>query len=147
MKTTYRPYTLEAHAPRLIALGLLALLLLLAISGCKCATKAAAESNPVGNYTLVSVNGMAVPCDLTHEGTKMTVKSGGFTINADGTCRSISVFAVPPHPDIHREVNATYTQQGTELTMHWNGAGVTTGNIHGSEFTMNNEGMLFVYRK
>ena len=35
-----------------------------------------------------------------------------FIINADGTCRSISVFAVPPHPDVHREVNAAYTQAG-----------------------------------
>jgi hypothetical protein len=31
--------------------------------------------------------------------------------------------------------------------MRWKGAGTTTGNIQGSDFTMNNEGMIFAYRK
>lgn len=66
---------------------------------------------------------------------------------ADGTCRSVSVFSVPPNPDIHREVKATYTQTGAELTMQWEGAGMTKGRLKGSEFTMNNEGMIFFYRK
>jgi hypothetical protein len=54
---------------------------------------------------------------------------------------------VPPHPDVHREVNATYTQNGAELTMRWQRAGMTKGRINGNEFTMNNEGMIFFYRK
>jgi len=31
--------------------------------------------------------------------------------------------------------------------MQWKGAGITTGTIEGSTFTMNNEGMKFVYKK
>jgi hypothetical protein len=128
-------------------LSLLALLLL-ALTGCKNATTTTTtEIHPAGVYTMVSVDGKAVPCRLTHEGVAMIVKSGSFTINADGTCRSLSTFAVPPHPDINREVKATYTQNGAELTMRWAGAGVTRGQITGNVFTMTNEEMVFSYRK
>ncbi len=131
--------------PRLIALSLLALLLALAGAGCK--TKATAELNPTGIYTLISVAGQNVPGSLTHEGVAMLVKSGSLTLNADGSGRSMMVFAVPPQPDDRREVMATYTQTGTELTLRWQGAGTTKGQLHGREFTMNNEGIVFVYRK
>jgi hypothetical protein len=40
-----------------------------------------------------------------------------------------------------------YTKKGSKLIMQWKGAGTTTGTIECSTFTMNNEGMLFVYRK
>ena len=138
---------LETYTPRIIALSLLAILLLLAMTGCKAAARDTASVSPAGTYTLVSVDGKNVPCNLTHEGVAMIVKSGSFTINADGTCRSLSTFAVPPHPDVHREVTATYTQKGAELTMRWKGAGMTKGNIVGDTFTMNNEGLIFSYRK
>lgn len=138
---------LENHAPRRLALSLLAVLLLGALTGCKSAATATAKIDPSGVYTLVSVDGKSVPCSLTHEDVSMIVKSGSLTINADGTCRSLSTFAVPPHPDVHRAVNATYTQNGAELTMRWQGAGMTTGQVNGNEFTMNNEGMIFAYRK
>ena len=138
---------LETFLPRIAALSLLVVLLLLALTGCKNQTPVTASLNPVGDYTLVSIDGRNVPCNLTHEGAAMIVKSGSFTINADGTCRSFTTFAVPPHPDVHREVKATYTQNGVALVMRWQGAGLTQGQINGNEFTMNNEGMLFSYRK
>jgi hypothetical protein len=131
----------------MLALSLLALLLLQLLTGCKNATPTNAEINPAGFYTLVAVDGRAVPCRLTHEGMVMIVKSGTFTINGDGTCRSLSTFSVPPNPDIHREVKAIYTQNGAELAMRWEGAGTTKGQVNGNEFTMNNEGMVFSYRK
>jgi hypothetical protein len=46
-----------------------------------------------------------------------------------------------------REVKATYTRQGTQITMQWEGAGMTMGNVSGNTFTMTNEGMVFAYRK
>jgi hypothetical protein len=149
MKTKHSSATisLETYASRIVALSLLALLLLFASTGCKNETRAATAINAAGVYTLVSVDGKNVPCSLTHEGVAMIVKSGSFIINTDGSCISHSVFAVPPHQDINREVKATYTQQGAELTMRWQGAGTTKGQINGDEFTMNNEGMIFSYRK
>jgi hypothetical protein len=32
-------------------------------------------------------------------------------------------------------------------TCWWDGAGTTTGTVDGTTFTMDNEGMLFVYRR
>jgi len=31
--------------------------------------------------------------------------------------------------------------------MNWQGAGTTIGTVEGDTFTMNNEGMVFAYRK
>jgi len=145
-KATSLPTNIETFMPRILALGLLAVLTLVAVTGCKNENPPAAME-PTGVYTLVSVDGKNVPCSVTHEGVALTVKSGSFTLNADGTCRSLSTFAVPLNPDVSRDVKATFTRQGAELTMHWQGAGVTKGNLDGDTFTMNNEGMIFSYRK
>jgi hypothetical protein len=77
----------------------------------------------------------------------LQVRSGTFTINADGTCSTKTVFVPPSGQEATREVSATYTKEGAKLTMQWKGAGTTTGTIEGDTFTMNNEGMLFVYKK
>ena len=126
---------------------LLALVLALAWAGCKQEAKVAADINPTGVYALVSVDGKPVPCALTHEDVTMTIKSGGFNIGADGTCSSKMSVSVPSHGDINREVKATYTRQGAKLTMQWEGAGTTIGNVDGNKFTMDNEGMVLVYQK
>jgi hypothetical protein len=145
---------LGEFSPRFIALGLLAgVLLAIGLTGCKSASPSAREVNsggPVslaGDYALVSVDGKTVPCVVSHEGHDVTVKSGRFTITADGACRSESVFCVAGNKDVHRVVDATYTAAGKSLTMRWKGAGTTTGTVSGSTFTMNNEGMIFTYRK
>lgn len=137
----------ENPTPRIVALTALGVLLLLALTGCQNKKPEANHSDIAGVYPLVSVNGSNVPCALSHGGTSMTVKSGELAINADGTCRSLVTFAVAGHKDINREVKAHYTQQGDELTMRWVGAGTTKGQFKGNEFTMNNEGMIFCYRK
>ncbi len=110
---------------------------------------AAASDNAdiAGVYTLVSVNGTAVPMTLDHEGAKLVIRSGAFTINADGTCVSKMVFVPPPGQEVTREVKATYTRQGNKLTMQWEGAGTTEGTVEGATFSMNNEGMVLAYRK
>jgi hypothetical protein len=106
-----------------------------------------AETDPVGNYNLVSVDGKTVPCTVTHEGNTMTVKSGRFDINADGSCVSRIAFSIGGGGENSREVKAAYTRDGATLTMKWEGAGMTTGTIERGGFTMNNEGMIFAYRK
>ena len=106
----------------------------------------AADINPAGIYTLVSVDGKQVPCTITHEGAAVTVKSGLFTISGDGTCSSKVIFSVA-NSDVNREVKATFTREGAKLTMKWQGAGTTIGSVEGNTFTMDNEGMVFAYRK
>ena len=110
----------------------------------KTAAAPAAAVDPAGTYALATVDGKPVPCTLTHEGHTMTIKSGQFVITADGTCRSQMVLEGFNAPI---ERSATYTQAGTKLTMKWQGFGRTEGSVEGNTFTMNNEGMVLVYRK
>ena len=140
-----------------LQLCVLPLLMVMVGAGCKQEAKVAANTktvaapvadiNPVGIYPLVAVDGNKVPCTVQHEGHTMTISSGSFSINADGTCSSKVVFSMPSGGDSSREVKASYTRQGSKLTMQWEGAGTTTGSVEGDTFTMNNEGMIFAYRK
>jgi hypothetical protein len=131
----------------LLQLCLLPLLTVLVWAGCKQDAKVAADINPFGTYTLVSVDGNKLPCTVKHEGAALTVKSGTFVINSDGTCSSKVTFSLPSGGDSSREVKASYTRQGSKLTMQWEGAGTTTGTVGGDTFTMDNEGMIFTYHK
>jgi hypothetical protein len=137
----------ENYTSRITALSLLAVLLALVLTGCKNEPQASTAADPVGVYTLVSVDGKHVPCEMMHGTTAMTVKSGAFTINTNSTCTSLVTFSVPEGRDVSREVKASYTQKGAELTLQWEGAGMTQGKINGNQFTMTNEGMVFSYRK
>lgn len=146
MKKDQNPIPVKAiakHALHLCALLTVGLLL----SACKPEAQVAKDVDPTGDYALVSVNGSAVPASISHDGTALQVRSGTFNIKADGTCSTKTVFVPPSGSEVAREVSATYTKDGDKLTMKWQGAGTTTGTIEGSTFTMDNEGMLFVYKK
>jgi hypothetical protein len=101
----------------------------------------------VGSYTLVTINGTTLPFTVTHEGPGIQVTSGTFTIRPDGTCTSVVAFVMPSGQAQSREVSATYTQDGSKLTMQWQDAGMTNGTVEGDTFTMENEGQVFLYRK
>ena len=131
----------------LLQLCLLPLFMVVGWAGCKEPAKVAADINPAGTYALVSVDGNKVPCTVQHDGHALAIKSGTFIINADGTCSSRMAFSPPGGGDVVREVKASYTRQGAKLTMKWEGAGTTVGTVEGDTFTMNNEGMIFTYRK
>lgn len=123
------------------------LVLAAAWAGCQQVAKVTGDVQGAGTYTLVSVDGKQVPCALQHAGSAVTVKSGTFNINPDGTCSSRVFFSGATGGESVREVKATFTSQGSKLTMKWEGAGTTMGTVDGDTFTMNNEGMIFVYRK
>lgn len=125
------------------------------LSGCEPAAKvggggAAASkgaSDIAGVYTLVSVDGKKLPATIAHEGVNLEIRSGSFTIQGDGTCGSKMVFVPPNGAEATREVAASYVRDGAKLHMQWKGAGRTEGSVEGGTFTMNNEGMVLVYRK
>jgi hypothetical protein len=117
------------------------------LSACKQEAKVAVVADPTGVYTLVSVNGNKVPASISHDGATVQVRSGSFTIKADGTCATKTVFVPPSGQEATREVGASFTKEASKLTMQWQGAGMTTGTIEGNTFTMDNEGMVFVYKK
>ena len=128
---------------------LLAVLLLAGflLSACKQESKTAAGGDITGVYTLVSVNDNKVPASVSHDGANLQVRSGSFTINADGTCGTKTTFVPPNGAEATRDVSATYAKEGSNLTMKWQGAGMTTATIESGTLTMNNEGMLLVYKK
>ena len=111
--------------------------------------KAAAASNKqlAGVYALVTVNGQKLPATVSHEGNTLEIRSGTFTINPDGTCSSMMTFVPPNGKEVTLETKATYSAEGQKLNMQWQGAGRTTGTAAGNTFTMENEGMVFTYRK
>ena len=116
--------------------------------GCGGKHQATAEDrNPVGVYQLISVNGSTVPTKISHDRVQLEIRAGTFTFDPEGKCRSKMVFVPPGGREATREVNATYTRDGSELTMRWEGAGLTRGRLQGDTFTMNNEGMALAYRK
>ena len=117
------------------------------LTACKDETTGSARADATGVYELVTVNGNKVPASVSHDGATLQVRSGTFTINADGTCGTKTVFVPPNGSEMTREVSATYKQDGSKLTMQWKGAGTTVGTIEGKSFTMNNEGMVLVYTK
>jgi hypothetical protein len=132
------------RVPLLCLLGFLAVTAPFGWAQDKKGTAPATNSNPVGTYALVTVDGNKVPCTVQHEGHAMAISSGKFVINSDGTCASKMVLAGREAPI---EVKANYTRDGAKLNMKWVGAGTTVGTVAGDTFTMNNEGMVLVYRK
>jgi heat shock protein HslJ len=117
------------------------------VTACRKQATSVSTTDPTGVYTLVSVDGKPVPTSQSHEGATLQVSSGAFTIDADGTCTSRITFVMPSGAEATREVSATYTKDGSTLTMQWKDAGTTVGTLDGNTFTMDNEGMVFVYRK
>lgn len=123
------------------------LVVVLVMSSCVNQETIYSDAGLVDVYTLTSINGNQVPASVFHQGATLQVLSGTFTIKANGTCDSKTVFVPPSGSEVVREVTAIYTQDGSRLTMQWKGAGITFGSVQDNTFTMVNEGMVFVYRK
>ena len=120
--------------------------MLVASTGCQEATMTNVNDF-AGVYTLIEVDGASIPAAVSHGGHDIIVHSGSFTINADRTCSSEIIFGPLSGEKHTRKVNATYTREGSTLKMKWIGASRTKGTIEGDTFSMNNEGMMFVYKK
>ena len=57
--------------------------------------KSADTNSIAGVYILETVNGEKLSAAVTHEGNALKIRSGAFTINADGTCSS-KITVLPP---------------------------------------------------
>ena len=120
---------------------------LLLLPGCKPTATTGTGAGLDGTYTLVSINGNPVPAGVNHDGAKLQVRSGSMSFQADGTCRSHTVFVPPNGTEATRDVEATYVRAGDTVRMKWKGAGQTEGQVTANGFTMTNEGMTLAYRK
>lgn len=141
-RITNRNYT-----ARVFALGLLIALILAALARVRGGEPPKLAANPAGVYTLLSVDGKAVPCTINHGNVAMEIHSGVFTITTNKQCTSVMNFSVGERKNLRRETQATYKLSGAELTMQWQGAGRTKGQVIGQTFAMTNEGMVYLYQK
>ena len=123
------------------------LLLVVLLSACKKEAIVTEQPELTGTYALITVNGTKVPATVSHDGANLQVRSGSFTFKADGTCGTKTIFVPQSGTEATREASATYTRDGSKLTMRWQAAGTTDGTVAGNTFTMTNEGMVLVYQK
>jgi hypothetical protein len=132
-----------------LAAALAASLLAACPSSEKAKAPKAKEAVMSTTYNLVSIEGQPVPCSPMHGGHRVPEVAGGtMTINSDGTFTHEMKFTDPRvKPASPNNTPGTYTRQGDALILKWPRAGYTKVTIEGDTLTMNNEGMIFVYRK
>ena len=101
-----------------------------------------------GTYTLATVDGHAVPYAPMHGGQQAPEVAGGsLTLNTDGTFSSEMRFTNPEIRVMGGSSKGNFVLERDEYVLSWEGAGKTLVQIDGDTLTMNNEGMLFVYKK
>ena len=110
--------------------------------------KAAESFGLTGTYSLISIDGHPVPYAPTHEGQQAPeVVSSTLTLNSGGTFVSTMSYANASGGTMSRDFKGTYTREGSDFNLKWEGAGQTKITMDGSTLTMDNHGILFVYQK
>jgi len=121
------------------------LLLVAAISLLAC-TRAPVDYT--GTYSMVSIDDNELPYTPTHQGQKgPEIISGSMTLNADGTFVFSMSYRNPSGAIGENNLEGTYTVEGSEFRLQWQGAGITLGTLDGDSFSFNNEGMVFTFQK
>lgn len=149
-KLTFHNNKFEDYTPRIVALCLLTILLVIALTGCKkesSNTPSNVHPGLPGVYTPLSIDDKIVPCEISHEGAAMTIKSGAFILRAGGRCSSMMNISVGAGKDINLERKASFISQGAEHPEQWEGAGTTLGSVHDISFTMTHESVVFSCQK
>lgn len=108
---------------------------------------ALADSGATGKYKLVTVAGQKVPTYRAEGDQGIQIVSGTMTLKADGTFISDMNYGKTPGWPAHRDFKGTYSKQGEEYALQWEGAGWTPVKIEGPRLLMNNEGIVFIYWK
>lgn len=119
----------------------------LSLAACQSKGSDSRTDVPEGVYALASVNGQPVPATISHDGASLQIRSGTCTFGPKQSCSTTTVFVPPSGPELSRTASATYSARGADLSLRWKGAGHTSGRVDGATFTLNNEGMVLVYRK
>jgi hypothetical protein len=122
----------------------------MAMGLCLPAARAASDttqaSDHQGTYTLATIDGNKLPYAPHHQGRAPEVLAGTIALSADGTFTSAMSYNLPTGA-VTQKFSGTYTRDGSRFSLQWKGAGTTTATLEGGTFTMDNEGMLFAYRK
>jgi hypothetical protein len=122
-------------------------LAVMAIVGIPLAGKLRKGDNRAANtYTLVTVAGHTLPYAPRYGGQQTPeIVSSTLRLNADGTFVSTMQYGKSTG-NATRDSNGTYTREGANYVLSWEGAGQTSATIEENKLTMSNEGVLFVYQ-
>ncbi len=120
--------------------------LVLMTAACGSSSSAPTTRDEIGTYTLVSVNGNAVPCDFAEGGAAARITAGSLTFAGGGTVHIGTSFTINGQPQ-STDVSGTYTRSGNSLTMHYSNGGANTATLSGATLTMMNEGVAWVYAR
>jgi len=119
----------------------------LCLSACNRAAKTARVSDHTGTYRLVTINGNDLPYTPPHEGGAPQVLSSTLTLHADGTFSMTMGYGTTPGDTVTRDFGGTYVREDSVFHFQWKGAGRTPATLEGNTLTIDNEGILFAYRK
>lgn len=131
-------------------------LLMIAVPGCESDstvdsggkfTGQQVSTSVVGRYKLVAANGVPVPATIAVRYAQIKVHSGDFTIRADGTCSTTTVFSPPAGGKETRLSHGFWDNSGNKIAMQWQGAGKTSAKLSGDLLTLDNHDMQFVYQR
>ena len=133
----------------MVRLHVVILVIGLCISGCS------EDANPTetktldytGIYNLITIDGNNLPYTPSHEGNTLQVQSSTFILNTDAAFEMTMTYKRQSGEIFNQDFSGTYTLNNYTFTFHWQGAGKNTAALEGDSFTMNNEGLLFLYRK
>ena len=120
---------------------------------CGCGSGSSGPTGPTtrseaGVYTLVSLNGQALPTSVAEGGRQIEVVSGTLTLGSDHTVRvSTSYRLSPGAAPATNEVSGTYSIQGDALTFSYSNGGRNSGTLDGDTLRVTNEGVVWTYRR
>lgn len=121
---------------------------LAAVAACGGSPTAAGSGDEVGTYTLVSIDGNALPATLTHGGVQATVVSATLILGTGGTVQMSTRFRLPPDTTtIPQNVSGSYQRSGSVLTFSYANGGANTGTVAGSDLRFLNEGASWLFHK
>jgi hypothetical protein len=136
------------------SLVLVVVLAPLALGSAPRLARAQASAGLPGTYTLVTINGHALPYAPVDPDRPAnappapTVVGGTFVVGPDSTFRMSMTYRVPSGDTgrvVQGEFHGTYARQGADWNFTWTGAGQTPVTLRGDTLTLNNVGMLFAY--
>jgi hypothetical protein len=104
-------------------------------------------SDHFGTYVLTTIDGNQLPFNPTGAGRGPQFRSGAITLQPNGNFKSALTYRMPDGQVATRDSSGSYTREGSSFKLQWNGAGVTTGTLEGSTFTIEDDGLRCVYRK
>lgn len=116
-----------------------------------CGDSTGSDNSITGNYTLRTVNGVAVPATLFQQGAdKLEVTGGNINLNRDNTFSGSLSVRITQSGTVATDsepLSGTYTRNNNALVLTFSGGDQETATISGRDLTIAGEGLVLVFRR